>query len=273
MKYIFNNSKKYTQDILKHLDAYNIVHTGDKPSDMKYIYVLDDNRVAGMMNVKLGWDCVTLEEYYYSNFNVLTFMMSKISELYKGRALAIRTNTRMLSRIQDFKKLGFIIEGTLKGSRNGTDAVSFAHYKLDIKSESSFEFYIEDKITNEHEIILKGKLDEINEQGTSQERLEVLQVIVLESTKFIAGIKAIINDESLYIDLLVVKEGYRDKNIGSKLVDMIEEEAAKRHLNTIRVVTVLACGFYEKRGYSIVVTKKDQPKGFNCYTLIKKINS
>ena len=54
-------------------------------------------------------------------------------------------------------------------------------------------------------------------------------------------------------------------------MELAEEEAKKRNLYSIELVTVLASGFYEKLGYEIVITKKEQPKGFDCYTLLKKI--
>ncbi len=75
----------------------------------------------------------------------------------------------------------------------------------------------------------------------------------------------------MYIDLLVVDDNYRGYGIGSKLMRLIEVEARERNLVYIDLGTAefQAKGFYEKLGYEVVVTKKDQPKGFNCYTMVK----
>ena len=54
-------------------------------------------------------------------------------------------------------------------------------------------------------------------------------------------------------------------------MELVEEEAGKRNLDSVYLETVLSREFYEKMGYKKVVTKKNQPKDFNSYLLVKQI--
>jgi hypothetical protein len=53
----------------------------------------------------------------------------------------------------------------------------------------------------------------------------------------------------------------------------VEEEAKRRRLKMIDLGTsdFQAKDFYEKLGYKAVYTQKNQPRGYNTYTMIKII--
>ena len=271
MKYIIDKELKYVKDITKHLARYNVSYTGVRPTDEAYIYVLNNKALIGVLIIKLKWDCVFLNEYFYSNIDVLKLMLSKVCELYKEKAKAIRVSTDVLERINDFKELKFEIEGILQTSTKTSKKYYFAYYKFDIESNSNFEVIIKKDPILEYESIFKERLVKFREENKISIKKEELEIVALRNNNFVGGVKLTIFKDSIYVDMLVVIEKYRGENIGSKLMELVEEEAEKRNLDSVYLETVLSREFYEKMGYKKVVTKKNQPKDFNSYLLVKQI--
>ena len=77
----------------------------------------------------------------------------------------------------------------------------------------------------------------------------------------------------MYIDILWVREDYRKKGIGSKLLTEAEKEAVKRGCHHVHVDTMSwqAPDFYKKHGYEVVGILPDIPKGNQKYLLIKTL--
>jgi len=273
MKYTVDKENKYNEEILKYLRAYNIVHTGVKSNEKTHIYILDNKKLVGALTISLDWDWVSFSEYFYFDFEVLKLMISKISKLYKDSASGISVYTNVVERINDFRKLGFEVEGILQSATNAKNEYSLSYYKLDMKSDLDFEVIVNEKAILEYESILKEQVVTFKAKHKIETKKDELIIVALDNDIFAGGVKVIIYDSSMYIDLLVVKEEYRGKNIGSKLMELAEVEANNRNLYSIDLGTAefQAREFYEKLGYTTVITKKDQPKGFNCYTLVKKL--
>ena len=77
----------------------------------------------------------------------------------------------------------------------------------------------------------------------------------------------------MYIDILWVKEEYRRKGIGSKLLAQAEEEAVRRGCHHVHLETMSwqAPKFYAKFGYETVGILPDIPKGNQKYLLTKAL--
>lgn len=76
-----------------------------------------------------------------------------------------------------------------------------------------------------------------------------------------------------FLDLLYIDEKYRGQDIGTKLLQQIEEFDRKENLIGIRMETwnFQARGFYEKNGYNVFGEIKDCPPETVCYFLKKEI--
>lgn len=77
----------------------------------------------------------------------------------------------------------------------------------------------------------------------------------------------------IYIALLWIDERYRNRGYGTKLLEMIENEAIKKgctssHLDTY---SFEARPFYEKHGYTLFATLKNYPKNHSKYFLKKNL--
>ncbi len=273
MDYIVDQEMKYHQEIIKHLVAYNVTYTGIRPTAKSYLYVLDNDQLVGVLFVNLKWDCVCLKEVFYENYEILKLMLSKISKSYQGRATAIRFNTTLSKRINDFKKLGFEIEGTLENPLKGVKTIAFAFYQFTLDSSLDLKVIVNDEPIIKYEKLIKKWQSEFIKKNPVMVKQEEIEIIALDNKLFAGGVKADIYEDAMYVELLVVNEAYRGQKIGSKLMDLIEEKAKERKLKIVNVETVLAKDFYEKLGYKTVITKKHQPKGFDSYFLVKRLDS
>jgi ribosomal protein S18 acetylase RimI-like enzyme len=77
----------------------------------------------------------------------------------------------------------------------------------------------------------------------------------------------------MYISRLAVDEAYRGNEIGTKLMYKIEEKAKEQNVYSINLGTVefQAKKFYEKLGYKVVFIKENDPRGYNSYSMVKKL--
>ena len=79
----------------------------------------------------------------------------------------------------------------------------------------------------------------------------------------------------LYISVLWVKKTLRNNGFGTKLMDIIEDEAKKLGCTNVHLDTFSfeAPRFYERRGYEVFALLDDYPKGHSKYFLKKKLSS
>ena len=77
----------------------------------------------------------------------------------------------------------------------------------------------------------------------------------------------------LYVDILWVHEAHRGKGIGSALLLEAEREAVRHGCHHVHLDTMSwqAPSFYEKRGYTVIATLPDIPRGHQKYLLQKAL--
>lgn len=97
--------------------------------------------------------------------------------------------------------------------------------------------------------------------------------LAFDDDKLIGGAIGFIQYNWYFLDLLYVDEEYRGQNIGTKLLNQIEDFAKKENLTGIRMETwdFQARGFYEKNGYIVFAKIKDCPPGTINYYLKKEM--
>ena len=121
---------------------------------------------------------------------------------------------------------------------------------------------------------LDDMIYEFNALATNQNDGErFTKVIRDENENIIAGISGWTWASVSEITLLWVKEEYRKKGLGKKLLKAAEDEIIKKGCTLIllRSYSFQAPLFYEKNGYKTVYVLDDFPKGFTHSTLVKKI--
>lgn len=112
-------------------------------------------------------------------------------------------------------------------------------------------------------------------EGFSDEEELVCKKILDKDGNIIAGCAAYIYQWGcLYVDDLWVDEKYRRQELGSNLLQTVEEIGKNKgcYLSYVETGDFQAKPFYLKHGYTIFGTVKDHPVGHEDYMLFKKLD-
>lgn len=139
--------------------------------------------------------------------------------------------------------------------------------KIEQNNEDKFKEYVLNGLVENN----KRKCEWFRENSSKSE--EPKNFLAFDGDKIIGGAIGYINYNWYFLDLLWIEEAYRDKDIGTTLINNIEEYAQKENLTGVRMETwnFQAKGFYEKMGYKIYATIEDCPPGTIDYFFMKKL--
>lgn len=116
---------------------------------------------------------------------------------------------------------------------------------------------------------LKIKSDIVTDEYQEKE----FNFLVYDDDKLIGGAIGFIKYDWYFLDMLYIDEEYRKRNIGTSLINELENFARKEKLTGIRTDTwdFQAKGFYEKMGFKLFGKLKDCPLGTINYFFEKKL--
>ncbi len=97
--------------------------------------------------------------------------------------------------------------------------------------------------------------------------------LVFDEDKLVGGSIGFIKYNWYFLDMLYIDEEYRRRNIGTNLINELENFAKKENLTGIRTDTwdFQAKEFYEKMGFNLFGEIKDCPLGTINYFFEKKL--
>jgi len=274
IRYINDLKFEYNKEIKNGLQAYNKSQTGYREKENRDFYIIDGGLLVGACHTKQTSDWCYVNGLYYKDIDVLKALMNDVRKFYRGNVEGIEFDTVLEQRALDFQDIGFIISGELEDMPKGNKNIFLIdqdferlHIKGDYQIESSSE------PIRSYDSVLKGEIKKFRKSlDFSTEKID-LQFVVLDNTKFVGGIYGHFQYEYLFINVLFVNKKYRGRRIASKLMNLIESEAIKKDVTNIYLTTFefQALDFYKKRGYEVVMTIEDFPKGFEEYTLYKNM--
>lgn len=129
----------------------------------------------------------------------------------------------------------------------------------------------------EQDIIINGLVEyNLTKVPATQEELFVnlSKKIIDQQGNIIAGIVARMYCwNCVYVDTLWVSENHRKNGLGTKLLELVEQEAKDKGADMIHLDTFdfQAKEFYQKLGYEIFGELKDCPKRHSRYYLKKEL--
>lgn len=274
MRYLEDKNFEYKDELIKQLRAYNLKHTGVKESSTEYFYAVEGEKLVGSVYTNYSWDWVSIGSMFYEDTEVLKKLISEVSNYYKDKAVGMKLYTEVESRKNDFKSIGFEIGGITEKTPKTTRYFYLKNTDFDIKSNSQMEIIVTTEKIDKYNSVLLDRVERFNLENNiySLEEKEIMFVAV-DGEKFVGGVHGSITEDSMYIGYLVVNEEYKGNGIGKKLMLKIEEKAKELNIYSINLGTVdfQAEKFYKKLGYKIVFTKENDPRGYNSYTMVKKI--
>ena len=131
--------------------------------------------------------------------------------------------------------------------------------------------------TEEEAKLIDDNIVAFNKSKVSPSQAETIirkNYVIKDNSKVIAGITAIIYHQALYVDVLFVTPEYRGQDLGSQLLNKVENEAKAIGATLAHLATFdfQAKDFYLKHGYEIFGILDGCPKvGHKSYYLKKKL--
>lgn len=266
MKIIFDDQKQYYDEVITHLRKHNNKFAGDIPHGERHFYLVENNEVKAGVKMGYSWSWASFKMLKYRNINDLRILMQSVQSYFKDIVTGLKFFTEDIEKAKDMEQVGFIFEAKLVGTSKVKDSLyllntHFMDLDVDVSNIVESEEGIE-----EYNLILQT-------DQKSEELSDYVSFIALESDTFAGGVVGYITEDKLYVDLLVVVEGFKGRGVGSMLMDQIEDYAVKKGCIIFNLGTAefQAKPFYEKRGYKMIMTLEDNPKGYQCYTMQKRI--
>ncbi|MCL2573987.1 MAG: GNAT family N-acetyltransferase [Defluviitaleaceae bacterium] len=135
---------------------------------------------------------------------------------------------------------------------------------------------IHDTTKEEQGHIIRGIIDYNNSKVpfTQEPTFVSINRCIKDGEKVVGGIVAEIYCwKVLHIDILWVKEEYRNKGYATALMNDAEETAKEMgcKLSHLSTFDFQARELYEKLGYAVFGTLEDCPDNHNCYYMSKKL--
>ncbi len=274
IKYIDDKKFEYNKELISALHTYNNAQTGYREKDSRDFYVFADDILVGACHTKQASDWCKIKGIYYKDIDVLKALMNDIRKFYRGNVEGIQFNSVLEQRALDFENIGFSVHGELDEMPSGNKNIFLLDKELDrLEINKDYQMKSSTEPIPTYDTLLKEEIKKIKESlDFSTDKID-LQYVVLDNDQFVGGIYGNFQYDYLFINVLFVDKKYRGKRIASKLMQMIESEALKRGVTNLYLTTFefQALDFYKKRGYEVVMTIEDFPKGFAEYTLYRKM--
>lgn len=145
------------------------------------------------------------------------------------------------------------------------------------------EVYFSDYSSKERRKLISDKLVEFNKTQSPQvhqsyqsekEQPDLIEIYAqIKSQELIGGLIGYIDWGWLDIDTIWIDKDYRNKGIGTYLIESAEQKAKKDGIKRAKLCTFdfQALAFYKKLGYIIYGQLGDYPEGHTFYYLKKNL--
>lgn len=273
MRIIHDAAGTFESNIKDHLRSHNAQFVGGREMSERYFYLVENTELQASIHTNLFWDWVSFSDIFYKNNEVLDLLLDEIKKHYQESAVGLKLFTNDPSRAKDFMSVGFLHAGDTPSTPN-TESYQYLRCEDFSHRENDAEVLSSTEPQEDYQTVLEEHLKAyslINTKGNSHE--EVVIFVAVDGDEFLGGVQAFVSNDSLYISRLAVKKECRGKKIATKLMNRLESYAREHAIHSLDLGTVefQAKDFYEKLGFEVVMTKVNDPKGYNSYSMVKMI--
>jgi GNAT superfamily N-acetyltransferase len=272
MNYITTKDNTFYDQIVKSLRAHNFRYTGVVEAKQKHIYVIKDGKLVAGSMLHLSWNWLSLRKLYYTDIDSLSALVNESVNVFKGKFCGFKFYTQDQERVTDFEKVGFKKIAQIEGTKSYKDTY---HLEFDaiVASKEKYELIVTDEPLSDYDDFIIQEEYRYKRYKGFDYKTETINIAAFENDVFAGGVVAITTLDTMYIDLLVVEEAFRMYKVGSTLMNKIEAIAKDKEIKLISLGTTefQARGFYEKLGYEVVYTQENNPIGYQCFSLVKKL--
>jgi GNAT superfamily N-acetyltransferase len=120
--------------------------------------------------------------------------------------------------------------------------------------------------------IIGGGIEAFNQEKAGEDNAKSLCFVVYApDQEIVGGVIGATYWDWLHVDLMWVKEEFRGRGYGQRLLELAEDEARQRGAKQVYLDTFSfqAPDFYKKHGYQVFGILQDFPSGFQRYFLTK----
>lgn len=120
--------------------------------------------------------------------------------------------------------------------------------------------------------IIGGGIDSFNKQQAGEDHARSLCFVVhAPDQEIVGGVIGATYWDWLHVDLMWVKEEFRGRGYGQRLLELAEDEARQRGAKHVYLDTFSfqAPDFYKKHGYQVIGVLPDFPSGHQRYFMAK----
>jgi len=274
ISYKRDDKLEYKRKVIDGLVAYNNTFAGGAFADTANVYVFEDGKLVGGCHTELEWNWIFVEAIFYQSQEVFMKIMNELYKYYKGKAEGILVESYIDERIEDYKAAGFEVLGVFSDKPVGKESHIMASREMNIiPIDCSYEVEVMKEKNESHAKTVNEQVKAYNEKLKIDETKIEIEYNAFDQDKLVGGVYGYLIQDYLYVSILWVDEAYRGNDIATKLMDLIEEEAKEKGYNNsyLGTCTFQAKGFYEKSGYEVSMIIPNCPKGYDDFTMVKKI--
>lgn len=270
IQYIRDLDKSYDAEVASILKSHNSQFTDYASFTSLYVYGIHQGQMIGGLSVSYVWDWVSLGQLYYAHKDVLKMMIHHAWQAYKDKAVGFSFFTTVKERLDDLLEVGFVLDQTVEIDENDTYYYGRLNHAIPINLQE-IEWMIDQKAHDTYQSILESKVHEFNKSHHVYDVTASFDMVAKQGDVVVGGIQTDVYHDMLYVNRIAVLSEHRGHKIGSMLMHEAIQYALKHKLKYIMLGTsdFQARGFYEKLGFKVVFQRKDHPRGYHSYTLIK----
>jgi len=146
--YKLEQPDKYLEEIIKHLDEFEIPFTGTIEKESRSFYAVDGNELVGAVNVFYNSNWVMILDLFYENQTVLNDLINEICVRYNHKANGIHMRTYDEVRLGEFIESGFKLVASINSSTDNSNLL-MADLSLPFKQYSKMNKVISTSMRNE----------------------------------------------------------------------------------------------------------------------------
>lgn len=273
--YVMDQKRVYEEQLITCLRGHNLIYTGNLPFKDLYIYMIEKDDLKAALSLSMNWDWLSIKQVYYEEPKYLNQVIAYLWSYMKHEVVGIKFFTPILSRLNDMIDAGFKETGRLD-NLGAFDRFFYAELRtLNKPYDSNYTYIFQEKPDGLYHDILMEEDQAFHQKHHIKDKEDSGLIVALENQSFIGGISYDIYENTIDINRLAVIDSYRKKGIGTSLMHMVEKEALKLGIDFLQLgtTTFQAKAFYERLGFHVCHTLKDYPKGFETYTMIKRLAS
>ena len=274
IKYVLDNTLKYIEPVENGLRQHNHIFTGGITSGSLKLYLMSGNEMKAGIECNHSWDWIEVDKIYYVDYEALKILFNEVYRNYNGTQNAIYYKTHDAKVLNDLKKIGFRSVGKIVDKPSTFTTEELVDYEMTVSEiDHNYEVVFGSEDKDSYREQFDQLVDAYNQSIHYSNDFEAAFYVAFDEDKVIGGVYGELSNNYLYVSVIWVDAAYRGCHIAATLLDKIESYSLGKgyRRSFLETGSFQAKEFYEKKGYAVVSTLYDFPKGHDMYTMVKAL--